>query len=458
MVDAGAADGGRPAPQPDAQVAYSSDPIRACNRSDPAACSSGETCDLLIRFAASASEPKVYTGCVPLVRERGPGDPCDPDPTNNVPVRLPHLIDDVYRDECGPGLVCAPSRAVRNGFNCQSVCSTNETAPQACSSPTATCMPATSFSEYCRESERCDAVRQTGCLPGEACFLSWSDDKRRLLTLCSAPVAMPDALGSATCNPLTCEPGSACLGPVHKPISRWTRADVKCRLLCSGMTANDITGDEDAGVETRLCPNSTTCEPFSESGLLLSSIPNPPYGQCEAPPSAADAGTNMNDGATGICTNGSVRNSACGLNGAGNQQQTCFTDTWITTGTCVDPDVCKNTSVRAVVCGLNGNGTQSQTCSSGQWQASACVDPDVCVNSATGTAKCGLNSRGIQPAFCSLGAWVATGSCSDPDVCKDGESQYVSCPGGAYRCSYRQVCRVGTWREDYVMSCFPCPY
>lgn len=274
-------DSGQGIPKVDAQV-NKPDPIKACAPTDPAGCGGGETCDLLVRFTADGAEPRIYTGCVPSTRERGAGDPCDPDPTNNTPVRLPGLVDDVYRDECGPGLVCAPSRSVRNGFSCQIACSSDPAQAQACSGTNTICFPATGFSEYCRESEGCDAMKQTGCLAGEACFLVWSNDERRLLSVCSPPVDMPKPNGDATCNPLTCNPGSACLGPVHLPIARWTRADVKCRSLCTESSASGAdAGADDAGVGRGSCSGASKCEPFSESGLILTSIPRPPYGQCE---------------------------------------------------------------------------------------------------------------------------------------------------------------------------------
>lgn len=282
MKDAGPKDSGTTLPRSDARVALP-DPIRACDPSDSKACDSGDTCDLLIRItAADPNNPTFSYGCVPAGNERAAGDPCDPNPTNNQPLRLPGLVDDVYRDECGPGLVCAPSRSVRNGFNCQTACSSDPSLSLACSSPTAICFPATGFSEYCREAEGCDVMKQTGCLPGEACFLVWSDDEKRLLSLCSTPLAMPDPNGDATCNPLTCQVGSACMGPVHKPIASWMRADVKCRPLCGGTGKDDVdAGDSDGGVGGGGCSGGSSCQAFGESGLSLSSIPKPPFGQCE---------------------------------------------------------------------------------------------------------------------------------------------------------------------------------
>jgi hypothetical protein len=102
MKDGGPTDAGQGSlPRSDARVAPP-DPIRACDPGDNAACGAGETCDLLIRISASNPKPTIYNGCVPATRERGAGDPCDPNPTNNAPLRLPGLVDDVYRDRSRP--------------------------------------------------------------------------------------------------------------------------------------------------------------------------------------------------------------------------------------------------------------------------------------------------------------------------------------------------------------------
>jgi hypothetical protein len=290
--DAGVADGGgmdagmktTMIPRRDAQTT-TVDPVPPCDRNDPSACGSGMTCDLVVRRAAGDTQYQFYTGCVENQPERAEGDPCDPDPRDGTPYRVPGLTDEVFRDQCGPGLVCSPARNIRNGFTCQTVCSTGQLDenPVPCSSPTSICFPGTQISEYCREADHCDVTKQTGCLSGEACFIAPNDNGDQLITLCSSPATMPDADGDATCGFLSCKPGSVCLGPVHLPITKWTRADVKCRPVCTTPGANDDVdaGENDAGVDRGGCSTSTSCEAFSESGLGLSSIPKPPYGQCE---------------------------------------------------------------------------------------------------------------------------------------------------------------------------------
>lgn len=271
-------------PRRDAQTT-SVDPVPPCVRDDPSGCGSGMTCDLVVRRAAGSTQYQFYTGCVENdPSERAEGDPCDADPRDGTPYRVPGLTDEVFRDQCGPGLVCSPARNIRNGYTCQTACSTGQLgdSPVACSSSSAICFPGTQISEYCRESDKCDVTEQTGCQSGEACFLAPSDTGDQLISLCSSPAMMPDADGDATCGFLSCKTGSVCVGPVHLPITKWTRADVKCRPVCTKPGGSDSdAGEDDAGVNRGGCSTSTACQAFSESGLGLSSIPKPPYGQCE---------------------------------------------------------------------------------------------------------------------------------------------------------------------------------
>jgi hypothetical protein len=262
-------------PRRDAQVAE--DPIAACDLESPS-CPSGDVCDVLLRRAAGATEFTVKAGCVKAGRERAEGDPCDLDPTNDgEPYMVAGLTEIVYREPCGPGLVCAPSSRIRGGYSCQRFCSAKVPCPDA----TSLCSKGPIL-PYCRKSDGCNAVKQTGCAPGEACYLVPSDDEKQLLALCVGTAATVTPDGTPGCAPNSCNPGSVCLGPVRMPISAWTDTNVVCRRLCNGeMGTAPATSDEDAGVPVGLCNETTRCEPYSASGLLLSSISSPPFGQCE---------------------------------------------------------------------------------------------------------------------------------------------------------------------------------
>lgn len=270
-------------PRRDAQVTETPDPIAQCNRANPSACPAGEVCDVLVRRFAGDMQYTLYTGCVKAASERGAGDPCNPDITAGNVYEAEGLKDPVFRDPCGPGLVCAPNRQVRGGYSCQTACSGGQIdEPFACEDPTALCA-STDIAEFCRKADGCSVEKQTGCLGGEACYLLPSDDQKQLLAFCSPEPAMPDADGMPCRSLVSCKPGSVCLGPVRMPISSWTDTNVICRPTCNGQSGQaPATSDEDAGVPSGLCSATTRCEPYSASGLLLSSIPAPPFGQCEA--------------------------------------------------------------------------------------------------------------------------------------------------------------------------------
>ena len=298
-VDASVKDAGGPPrmlPRRDAQVSME-DPIPPCDRADKAGCGPNQVCDLVYRVAPGGEGIEAYTGCVPSERERAQGDPCSPDPTTGVPVSLPGLLDTVFRDPCGPGLICAPNRAVRGAGSCQPVCASGAlrdvSAAVPCKGANEVCLRATSVSEYCRKADACDPTKQTGCKPGEGCYLRWTDDLKGLVSLCSpkpepADTAPEGTAGLGMCGPLSvCRAGSVCLGPVRKPISTWfdnVDTNFTCRPVCTtsgDIFDSDAGADDDGGVSSGKCPASTKCEPYSESGLSLTSIPSPPYGQCE---------------------------------------------------------------------------------------------------------------------------------------------------------------------------------
>lgn len=168
-------------PRRDASV-VAGDPIRECNRYAPNACPPGQTCDLLVRQFGANPELTIYTGCVTATRERGLGDPCDPEfwvATQRYETE--GLTDLVFRDQCGPGLVCGDDPKVKGASSCQPSCVSGLLPeggePYACSDPNSFCVPRSELQEFCRESDGCDVARQTGCRPGFACYLRTRDDR-----------------------------------------------------------------------------------------------------------------------------------------------------------------------------------------------------------------------------------------------------------------------------------------
>jgi hypothetical protein len=284
----GAATGPAMIPRPDGGIS-ANDPVPPCTRGSTTTCKAGQICDLVIRRAAGDMQYTAYTGCVDPGRERGAGDICDLDLTKTPLYTTPGLIDEVHRDLCGPGLACAPDRSVRGLGRCQTECSSGALDPTEipCASADEVCLQATQVSEYCRKQDGCDPVKQTGCLPnsGEICFLTPSDDWRRIVSICQPPYDMPTADG-AQCGRFTCNEGSACLGPSSQTPEQWQQADIKCRRVCggtgtgAGAAATDQV-EADAGAPLGVCIGKSTCEPFTSPSTVLSSIPTPPRGLCE---------------------------------------------------------------------------------------------------------------------------------------------------------------------------------
>ncbi|HKP59349.1 MAG TPA: hypothetical protein VJV78_21645 [Polyangiales bacterium] len=289
-VDASTDSGGNFIPRPDASVA-TTDPIRTCDRFDPNSCPSGQTCDLIARVVTDSSGQQglsVYTGCVDKARERGLGDPCDPDFTTTPPYRTKGLTDLVFRDQCGPGLICGSDPKVRGGTSCQPMCSSGAfEAPVLCSDPKSFCVGSDQFMEFCLPSDGCDPTYQTGCPTGQACYLRPKDDLSGFLSVCFPPAAKLLADGAA-CNAYNvCKPGSSCNGPLRLPLDQWQQKDLACRPSCTadGVVPNaeqdSDGGADDGGTATGGCPSPTKCAPFSKSGLDLAGISKAPYGQCE---------------------------------------------------------------------------------------------------------------------------------------------------------------------------------
>ena len=62
----------------------------------------------------------------------------------------PGLIDEVFTDSCGPGLVCAPDAKIRGATTCQPMCQLNPDLGGriACESDTALCLVANDYIQF----------------------------------------------------------------------------------------------------------------------------------------------------------------------------------------------------------------------------------------------------------------------------------------------------------------------
>ena len=287
-VDASTDAGGHFIPRPDAAVA-TTDPIRACDQFDPNSCPSGQVCDVLVRLFPGQDQLTIYAGCVEKTRERGLGDPCDPDFTSTTPYQTKGLTDLVFRDQCGPGLICGADPKVRGGTSCQPACASGsfraQPNPVLCSDPRDFCVGGGPFQEFCLRSDGCDVTYQTGCKANQACYLRPKDDLSGYLSVCFAAPAKPLADGAACETYNACKPGSSCNGPISKSFDQWQDKDIMCRPSCTADGVVPNMADADAGADdggvSEGCRSPNKCLPFSKTGLSLQGITKPPYGQCE---------------------------------------------------------------------------------------------------------------------------------------------------------------------------------
>ena len=270
-------------PRPaDAGVAMT-DPIRPCNRFDPTSCPTGQTCDVLARLFEGDTQFSLYSGCVKAGRERGLNDPCDGSFTNNPPYETEGLTDLVFRDHCGPGLICGIDVRTRGAQVCRPACSLVQTEqPVLCDDPKDFCVGDQQFLQFCISSDGCDVTTQTGCRPGEGCYLRLNESGTGFLSICfpQADELLADYEPCQAYN--VCRPGSSCMGPLTKPPTAWRiPEDLECRPVCNmdGTLAED---DSDGGVPggAGTCDAPRQCTTFASTGLDLSTMSKPPYGQC----------------------------------------------------------------------------------------------------------------------------------------------------------------------------------
>jgi hypothetical protein len=124
------------------------------------------------------------------------------------------------------------------------------------------------------------------------------------------------------------------------------------------------------------------------------------------------------------------------------QTRTCVNGTWTPwSGTyqyqaCVVA-ACAPGDVQQQACGLNGRGARSRTCTAnGSWPNwSDCIDPDVCKDGAKQNVSCGI-AQGWRTETCVLGGWgqpSACGSCSGTyvDPCLENKT-YEACFAAQY--------------------------
>ena len=266
------------------------DPIPDCSRGDTKPCAAGQRCAVLIRRAPDATDFTIAEGCVAAGATRGLGDPCAPFGGLDQPYRVPGLTDEVHVDQCGDGLFCASSVAVRGLNTCQPACAAQSVSgyDAPCEGAGEYCSGTGAFQQVCRKSDGCNPADPTSCGAGRGCYLRVGDDGMSVLSVCFPAPDMPVADGETCIDAMTgtyyinaCNPGSSCWGPVRRPPTAWAIADYLCRRACDpGAGSGTDAGDDDAGVGGSSCRGGQECVDFSESGLDISNV-HGDFGACE---------------------------------------------------------------------------------------------------------------------------------------------------------------------------------
>lgn len=157
------------------------------------------------------------------------------------------------------------------------------------------------------------------------------------------------------------------------------------------------------------------------------------------------------------CTEGDIRVTDVVCQSVGYVKEVCKEGAWVPFDCLIE---CSDGATRegSTSCGINNNGKIKQTCENKTWvDTEECVDPDECLNDDTNDSSCGLNDRGTVKTTCVDGFWE-TGTCSDPDECKDEEKDYEGgdcgeLVDGKYTGTYERTCVEGKWEKgDCILT------
>jgi hypothetical protein len=248
---------------------------RGCDPLDPEACAEGQRCQLVFegmtQDGGSFQIDDVVTDCVDEPETpKFEGAPCgfsDPDPGSEPET----LVDD-----CAQGFFCVLTDGIRR---CTTLCSGMRV---DCGQNGYCLGQGEGLPGLCSQASNCDAVFQTGCEEGEACYVL-TGTRGQVVSDCFEPQLGDGGVGMAgdTCMFLDqCAAGFQCTPDVTDAGVTGT----SCREICAAEAAMDggvaDAGMADGGMAGSCSQAEDTCAPFLPGGDAGVRSPTAP-GFCE---------------------------------------------------------------------------------------------------------------------------------------------------------------------------------
>lgn len=288
-MDAGRMDAGR---------RVDAGPIAAeCDPYTPGSCPMGQKCSVVLHGAGSDTATIAFE-CVPSpARPRGEGVLCGRFGFDAIDGTPAATGDTDLTDDCQQGLFCFTDAGGR--FNrCQQLCGADGiTCPDRNFCLTLNSEPPFGL---CRRASDCDPVFQTGCAPGEGCYLIGSTTGD-LLGTCftfSAEDGGTGAPGEPCMFIDTCQPGSQCYPEILG--DGGVGMDRRCRPFCA--TGPTMLPDAGPGTDAGPAPDAGSDAGVDagdfDAGDVDAGTPTPTDAGVPTPDAGSDAGRTF----TGMCS------------------------------------------------------------------------------------------------------------------------------------------------------------
>lgn len=272
--DAGPADSGRDTGMDAGMDAGPPGPVPSCDPfSGGAACEEGTKCSVVITADADGMVTDITFGCVDAETSKAEGAPC----SRAVDATPDDEEDNVLTDNCAEDLFCW-----RKPGESRNVCQTLCAGTTVDCGEGSFCQTLNSDPQFgtCTEAAGCDPVFQTGCEPGESCYVIGGTNGD-LLGHCfefSPPDGGTGMAGEPCEFVNNCAPGTQCTADMLADGGLGDTAS--CHVICAAATAADggvdagpaMDGGLDGGVPdagdggtelTGECPEGEVCDPAS---------------------------------------------------------------------------------------------------------------------------------------------------------------------------------------------------